>query len=127
MLQLMTRPMNRMKLWAVAAACLAAISAAPVSAQRVHEPFLRRDLPATAWSFDGRDDRRDFQTNGFFPGDFAAHPAGAWIGAAGLFGSTPSGGSHFGPVYCMRRYRPHGPMPGYFQGYDGTWYRCRSS
>ena len=68
---------------------------------------------------------RDFQNNGFFPGDFAANPAGAWIGAAGIFGFTPSGGSHFGPIYCTRRYRSHNPAPGYFQGDDGIWYRCQ--
>jgi hypothetical protein len=127
MLQLMMPRTNRARTWMAVAACLASIVAAPVSARRAHNPFLRRDLPATAWYYDGRDDNRDFQANGSFPGDFAAHPAGAWIGAAGLIGSTPSGGSHFGPVFCTRRYRPHSPAPGYFQGYDGTWYRCRSS
>jgi len=35
-------------------------------------PFLRRDLSYHAWYYDGRDDNRDFPTNGFFPGDFAA-------------------------------------------------------
>ena len=54
-----------------------------------HRPFLRRDLSYHAWYYDGRDDDRDFPTNGFFPGDFAADPAHAAIGAAGLFGSTP--------------------------------------
>ena len=70
-------------------------------------------------------DGRDFQNNGFFPGDFAAHPPSTWIGAAGIFGFTPSGGSHFGPIYCTRRYRSHNPSPGYFQGDDGVWYRCQ--
>jgi BA14K-like protein len=93
-------------------------------AQNAHEPFLRRDVPPTAWHYDGRDDTRDFQNNGFFPGDFAAHPGGAWLGAAGLFGFTPSGGSQFGVIYCSRRYRSHNSKPGYFQGDDGVWYRC---
>ena len=39
--------------------------------------------------FDGRDDDRDFRSNGYFPGNFAADPFGAGFGAAGLFGSTP--------------------------------------
>jgi hypothetical protein len=44
----------------------------------------------TVWYYDGRDDVRDFPTNGFFPGDFAANPSNAAIGAAGILGSTPS-------------------------------------
>ncbi|QPF87836.1 BA14K family protein [Bradyrhizobium genosp. L] len=39
--------------------------------------------------FDGRDDPRDFRSNGYFPGNFAADPFSAGFGAAGLFGSTP--------------------------------------
>ena len=66
-------------------------------AQSAHEPFLQRDVPSTAWYYDDRDDTRDFQNNGFFPGDFAAHPPSAWLGAAGIFGFTPSGGSQFRP------------------------------
>ena len=114
------------KLWIFVAATITLASgcSGPALAQSAHEPFLRRDLPPTAWSYDGRDDTRDFQNNGFFPGDFAAHPGRAWIGSAGLFGFTPSGGSHFGVIYCARRYRTHSPTPGYFQGDDGVWYRC---
>jgi hypothetical protein len=125
MLQLIAPPTNRLRVLLAAVTILASTGAAPVFAQRAHEPFLRRDLPPTAWYFDGRDDGRDSPNNGFFPGDFAANPATAAIGAAGLIGFTPSGGSQFGPIYCTRRYRSHSPMPGYFQGYDGTWYRCR--
>jgi hypothetical protein len=125
MLRLIAPPMSRLRILSAAAIILASTGAVPVFAQRAHEPFLRRDLPPTAWYFDGRDDGRDFPNNGFFPGDFAANPATAAIGAAGLLGFTPSGGSQFGPIYCTRRYRPHSPMPGYFQGYDGAWYRCR--
>jgi hypothetical protein len=123
MLQLMTPPMNRLRILLAVAAVLASTGAA--SAQSAHEPFLRRDSSSTPWYFDGRDDTRDFPNNGFFPGNFAAHPAGAWLGAAGIFGATPSGGSQFGPIYCARRYRAHSPVPGYFQGLDGGWYRCR--
>ncbi|WP_246787620.1 BA14K family protein [Bradyrhizobium sp. CCBAU 53421] len=39
--------------------------------------------------FDGRDDARDFSSNGSFPGSFAADPFSAGFGAAGPFGSTP--------------------------------------
>jgi hypothetical protein len=94
-------------------------------AQSTHQPFLQRDVPPTAWYYDNRDDTRDFQNNGFFPGDFAANPPAAWIGAAGIIGFRPAGGSHFGPIYCTRRYRSHNPRPGYFQGDDGVWYRCQ--
>lgn len=31
----------------------------------------------SGWSFDGRDDDRDFPTNGYFPGNFAADPFSA--------------------------------------------------
>lgn len=112
--------------WLLAAALVAAsTAAAPALAQRAHEPLLRQDVPPTAWYHDGRDDIRDFPANGFFPGDFAANPPGAWLGAAGIFGSTPSGGSRFGPIYCSRPYRARSPERGYFQGNDGVWYRCR--
>ncbi|MBR0796796.1 BA14K family protein [Bradyrhizobium jicamae] len=43
----------------------------------------------SGWYFDGRDDDRDFRTNGYFPGNFAADPFSAGFGAAGLFGATP--------------------------------------
>ena len=93
-------------------------------------PFLRRDSYYNAWYYDGRDDQRDFPTNGFFPGDFAADPAHAAIGAAGLFGFTPEhAGARRGDGYyqadCARRYRSYNPATGYFTGHDGTRYRCR--
>ena len=117
--------MGRPGLRLAAATMIALTTASPAPAQRSHEPLLRRDLPPSAWYFDGRDDVRDFQANGFFPGDFAANPPGAWLGAAGVIGSTPSGGSHFGPIYCARPYRDRSLRRGYFQGDDGVWYRCR--
>ena len=117
--------MSRLGKLMVAVAVVAWASAAPAFAQNAHPPFLQRDVPPTAWYYDNRDDGRDFQNNGFFPGDFAANPAGAWIGAAGIIGFTPSGGSHFGPIYCIRRYRSHNRAPGYFQGDDGIWHRCQ--
>jgi hypothetical protein len=123
MLQLMVPQMNGLRILLAAATILASTGAA--LAQSAHEPFLRRNSFPAPWYFDGRDDTRDFPNNGFFPGNFAANPAGAWVGAAGIFGATPSGGSQFGPIYCTRRYRAHNPAPGYFQGYDGAWYRCR--
>jgi hypothetical protein len=93
-------------------------------------PFLRRDLYYNARYYDGRDDQRDFPTNGFFPGDFAADPAHAAIGAAGLFGFTPErAGARLADGYyqadCARRYRSYNPATGYFTGHDGTRHRCR--
>jgi hypothetical protein len=122
---MMARSMNKRTLskWIAAAALAAAPGAA--LAQSAHQPFLQRDVPPTAWYYDNRNDGRDFQNNGFWPGDFAANPPAAWIGAAGLLGLRPAGGSHFGPIYCTRRYRSHNPAPGYFQGDDGVWYRCQ--
>jgi hypothetical protein len=43
----------------------------------------------SSWSFDARNDDRDFPTNGFFPGNFAANPAYASVGAAGFLESDP--------------------------------------
>jgi hypothetical protein len=39
--------------------------------------------------FDARNDDRDFPNNGFFPGNFAANPWEASIGAAGFLESNP--------------------------------------
>ena len=82
MLQLMAQSMihlktAQLKMLIAAVALLASAGVGPALAQRAHQPFLQRDVPPTAWSYDGRDDARDFQNNGFFPGDFAAHPADA--------------------------------------------------
>jgi hypothetical protein len=92
-------------------------------------------FPRIIWYFDGRDDNRDFPTNGFFPGDFAANPFGAAIGAAGIFGSTPARDSNSYPsqaivgsqhdlTYCVRRYRSYDRVSGTFLGKDGARHRC---
>jgi hypothetical protein len=120
----MARTMGRLPMLVAAVVTLASSGEGSALAQSAHRPFLQRDVPPNAWPYDGRDDTRDFQNNGFFPGDFAARPGQAWLGASGLFGFTPSGGSQFGVTYCTRRYRSHNRHPGYFQGDDGVWYRC---
>jgi len=87
------------------------------------------------WYYDGRDDARDFPTNGFFPGDFAADRANVAIGAAGIFGSTPSRtssgnpsqvivGSQRAQTYCARRYRSYDRASGTFFGNDHARHRC---
>ncbi|HUO01076.1 MAG TPA: hypothetical protein VMU69_33170 [Bradyrhizobium sp.] len=129
--------MARVTLLAAAVAALASSPLSSASAQskarssasvhsKTRPPFLRRDTPPTVRDYDNRDDTRDFQANGVFPGDFATRPGLAWLGAAGIIAAAPStSGSHFGPIYCTRRYyRTRNPRPGYFQGDDGVWYRC---
>lgn len=59
-----------------------------VEAASAQERPLRYGSTGGAY-FDGRDDDRDFRSNGYFPGNFAADPFSAGFGAAGLFGSTP--------------------------------------
>jgi hypothetical protein len=94
---------------------------------------INADYVHNVW-FDGRDDVRDFPTNGFFPGDFAADPPGAAIGAAGLFGSTPTrsypsevvvGGTRRGLLWCALRSRAYDPVSGGFRLYDGPRHRCQ--
>jgi hypothetical protein len=108
-----------------------------VLASAAQTPLLAQDIRAVSsrgiWYFDGRDDDRDFPTNGFFPGDFAANPAGAWLGAAGIFGSNPSHaangypgivGAETGSTWCARRYRSYDPASRTFLGNDGLRHRC---
>jgi BA14K-like protein len=126
MMQLM--PRMRKPAIAIATVILATLVLATLGASA---SFARGLSPI--WYFDGRDDGRDFPTNGFFPGDFAADPASAAIGAAGLFGSTPTrsypsqftDGSQPDQNYCARRYRSYDPASGTFIGHDGARHRCR--
>jgi hypothetical protein len=85
--------------------------------------------------YDGRDDNRDFPTNGFFPDNFAADPANAAIGVAGIFGSTPWRsvmpypsqviiGSTRDQAYCAQRYRSYDPESRTFLGMDSMRHRC---
>jgi hypothetical protein len=87
------------------------------------------------WSFDGRDDDRDFRSNGSFPGNFATGPSTAWIGAAGLLGSNPQRsvapypsqvvfGPSQHPASCARRYRSYDAVSGTYVGRDGPRHRC---
>jgi hypothetical protein len=80
----------------------------------------------SSWSFDARNDDRDFPNNGFFPGNFAADPWQASIGAAGFLESNPYRSPwrypsevYFRPagdqVTCARRVK------------DRTGYRCARS
>ncbi|MGA2286834.1 BA14K family protein [Bradyrhizobium sp.] len=127
----------------LAAVAILATSPMPVSAAdlgnggsaSVSQPAITRSgPPRIIWFFDGRDDTRDFPTNGFFPGDFAADPFGAAIGAAGLFGSTPShpfdgipqadARSRYDRSDCAGRHRSYDPTSGTFVGFDYVRHRC---
>jgi hypothetical protein len=134
--------MIKLRIFVAATTILASSSPIPAFAQDPGAggpPGLRSTtqsgFPRIIWYFDGRDDTRDFPTNGFFPGDFAANPASAAIGAAGLFGSTPSRtsnsypsqsivGSQHALTYCARRYRSYDRASGTFLGNDGVRHQC---
>jgi hypothetical protein len=124
--------MSKPAIFITAAALVMSSGIAPASAQ-----YWRSYGPAyssTVWHYDGRDDDRDFPTNGFFPGNFAANPPAAAIGAAGLFGGTPARGRYYGPrvgvgsqqyqAYCARRYHSYDPASGSFVGKDNMRHRC---
>jgi len=100
---------------AAAFAALILCCGAPVQAQDA-AASKSVAVRANPFWFDGRDDSRDFPTNGFFPGDFAANPPWAWLGAAGLLGSNPDrSGDRYPPgvvvrsrsdqFSCVRRHR----------------------
>jgi len=56
---------------------------------------------ASFFFYDNRDDQRDFRTNGGFPGNFAANPWFAGVGAAGWLESNPQ---HQGAPYPSQSY-----------------------
>jgi hypothetical protein len=66
-----------------------AASITSASAQVYGERPQRYGNTASFFFYDNRDDQRDFPTNGVFPGNFAADPFFAGVGAAGWLGSNP--------------------------------------
>jgi hypothetical protein len=66
-----------------------AASITSASAQVYGERPQRYGNTASFFFYDNRDDQRDFPTNGVFPGNFAAEPFFAGVGAAGWLGSNP--------------------------------------
>ena len=107
----------------------------PDSCDWSNEPLSSSLHSKCGWYYDGRDDYRDFPANGFFPGNFAAHPANAAIGTAGIIGSTPwrSATSYpsqvvieaaRGQAYCGQRNRSYNLAFGTFPGKDGARHRC---
>jgi len=103
-------------------ALISACGVTPVLAQNT-ATSVDAGLVYNAW-FDGRDDVRDFPTNGFFPGDFAADPPRAAIGAAGILGSTPTR-SYPSEVVVGGSRRGLDPVSGGFRLYDGPRHRCQ--
>lgn len=111
----------------ISAALLAASSAGAAHAQDLGVRPLRYGN-TSGWSYDNRDDSRDFTTNGFFPGNYTADPSSAWLGAAGVF----AGNSYrspvpypsqvlIGPRPCVRS---EGSRHRTFVGPDGIEHRC---
>ena len=115
------------------AALTAFAAAAPAYAQNYGERTLRYGY-TSGFYYDARNDNRDFSTNGVFPGNFAADPVFATIGAAGFLESNPRRSAvpypsqvYFGPArdlaYC-RGYRSYDASTGTFLGKDGLRHRC---
>jgi hypothetical protein len=119
----------------------AAHIAIAVILQLVAVPALAWDYPVvrygntSGWHYDDRDDDRDFPTNGFFPGNFAADPSSAWLGAKGWLGSNPYRSAIpypsqvmiapvGAPSGCARRHRSYDPVSGTFRGRDGRRHPC---
>jgi len=73
----------------MASMLLAAAVSAQVQAQVYGERPVRYGNTASFFFYDNRGDARDFPTNGVFPGNFAADPLFAGVGAAGWLGSNP--------------------------------------
>jgi hypothetical protein len=109
------------------AAFAALTASAPASAQ-VYGERPQRFGNTTSFFYDGRGDQRDFPTNGVFPGNFAADPFWASIGAAGWLESNPQ---HSAAPYPSQSYtvdvRGHVTCPHYRleRASDGRRYvRC---
>jgi hypothetical protein len=70
-------------------AFVALMASWPAAAQVYGERPQRYGNTANFFNYDNRDDQRDLPTNGGFPGNFAANPFFAGVGAAGWLGSNP--------------------------------------
>jgi hypothetical protein len=71
----------------VFAASMASVSAQAQTSGEGHR--YGNGNTASFFFYDNRDDQRDFPTNGAFPGNFAADPFFAGVGAAGWLESNP--------------------------------------
>jgi len=85
------------------------------------------------WSYDNRDDHRDYPTNGFFPGNFTADSSAAWLGISGALAGNSERSAYPYPSQvvigvtpqsaCMRL-RSYDSASGTFVGRDGLRHRC---
>jgi BA14K-like protein len=117
----------------IAAIVLAGLAAAPALAQDYGVRPLRYGN-TSPWSFDGRDDDRDFPSNGFFPGNYAAEPSSAWLGVEGIFAGNSQRSAQPYPSQVVigatpvpnacRHYRSYDAASGTFVGKDGLRRRC---
>jgi hypothetical protein len=116
------------------AGVLASVAATSALAQD-YGPRQLRYGNTSGWSFDARNDDRDVPTNGAFPGNFAANPLYASIGAAGFLESNPWRSAQPYPsqvvigtapyqAACAQRYRSYDPASGTYLGRDGVRHRC---
>jgi hypothetical protein len=119
---------------AIAAAATALLLG--TSAARAQDLGLRplRYGNTSPWSYDNRDDPRDYPTNGFFPGNYTADPSTAWLGISGaLAGNSdrspypyPSqvviGATPYQPA-CVRL-RSYDPASRTYVGRDGLRHHC---
>jgi hypothetical protein len=118
---------------------IAAALAAPACAGDNYGPRpLRYGNTSPWWTFDARNDDRDVPNNGVFPGNFAASPASASIGAAGWLESNPHRSGlpypsqvYFGPPsdldICARRHRSYDPASHTYLGKDGLRHACMTA
>ncbi len=118
---------------AIAAVSLAMLFATAIQAQDLGLRPLRYGN-TSPWSYDNRDDHRDYPTNGFFPGNFTADPSTAWLGISGAFAGNsersvypyPSqvviGATPYQPS-CLHL-RSYDPATGTYLGRDGLRHRC---
>jgi hypothetical protein len=113
---------------------LASVAATSALAQD-YGPRQLRYGNTSGLSFDARNDDRDVPTNGVFPGNFAANPLYASIGAAGFLESNPWRSAQPYPsqvvigtapyqAACAQRYRSYDPASGTYLGRDGVRHRC---
>lgn len=79
----------------------ALLASQPASAQIFGDRPMRYGITSNFFNYDNRDDQRDFATNGVFPGNFAASPFFASVGAAGWLGSNPQ---HQAAPYSSQSY-----------------------
>ena len=84
------------------------------------------------WSYDNRDDHRDYPTNGFFPGNFTADPSTAWLGISGALAGNSERSLYPYPSQVVigatppscARLRSYDPASSTYLGRDGLRHRC---